>query len=148
MNRPFFKILVFSLALSIVGCKKEEQYSEIPEIEFVSLTPSSTSEFSQNIVLKLTYQDGDGDIGHQDPDVYSLYVKDDRLPEADEYHIKPLTPPNQNLQIEGELTVRLSGIFILGNDSTESTKFKVKLKDRAGNWSNEIETTSIRVSKK
>jgi hypothetical protein len=147
MNKSTFKLLVIALSLTIVGCKKEEKYSEIPEIEFVSLTPSSTTEFSQNIVLKLTYKDGDGDIGNEDPDVYSLYVKDARLPRADEYHIQPLTPPDQALQIEGELTVRLSGIFVLGNDSTETTKFTVKLKDRAGNWSNEVVTSSIRVSK-
>lgn len=147
MNKLHYISLLFGITLVFTSCKKEEKYSEIPEIEFVSLTPSSTSEFSQNIVLKLTYKDGDGDIGNEDPDIYSLYVKDSRLPRADEYHVKPLTPPDQNLQIEGELTIRLSGIFILGSDSTESTKFTVKLKDRAGNWSNEVVTSSIKVSK-
>ena len=147
MNKIPLKLILFLLSLSIFGCKKDEKYSEIPEIEFVSLTPNSTTEFSQNIVLKLTYKDGDGDIGHEDPDVYALFVKDSRLPQADEYHVKPLTPPEQTLQIEGELTVRLSSIFVLGSDSTESTKYKVKLRDRAGNWSNEIETSSIQVSK-
>ncbi|MEN8787759.1 MAG: hypothetical protein ABF264_03435 [Flavobacteriales bacterium] len=147
MNKILLKLILFLLSLSIFGCKKDEKYSEIPEIEFVSLTPNSTTEFSQNIVLKLTYKDGDGDIGHEDPDVYALFVKDSRLPQADEYHVKPLTPPEQTLQIEGELTVRLSSIFVLGSDSTESTKYRVKLRDRAGNWSNEIETSSIQVSK-
>ena len=147
MNKIPQKLILFLLSLSIFGCKKDEKYSEIPEIEFVSLTPNSTTEFSQNIVLKLTYKDGDGDIGHEDPDVYALFVKDSRLPKADEYHVKPLTPPEQTLQIEGELTVRLSSIFVLGSDSTESTKYRVKLRDRAGNWSNEIETSSIQVSK-
>lgn len=147
MNKILLKLILFLLSLSIFGCKKDEKYSEIPEIEFVSLTPNSTTEFSQNIVLKLTYKDGDGDIGHEDPDVYALFVKDSRLPQADEYHVKPLTPPGQTLQIEGELTVRLSSIFVLGSDSTESTKYRVKLRDRAGNWSNEIETSSIQVSK-
>jgi len=147
MNKIPLKLILFLLSLSIFGCKKDEKYSEIPEIEFVSLTPNSTTEFSQNIVLKLTYKDGDGDIGHEDPDVYALFVKDSRLPKADEYHVKPLTPPEQTLQIEGELTVRLSSIFVLGSDSTESTKYRVKLRDRAGNWSNEIETSSIQVSK-
>ncbi len=147
MNKIPLKLILFLLSLSIFGCKKDEKYSEIPEIEFVSLTPNSTTEFSQNIVLKLTYKDGDGDIGHEDPDVYALFVKDSRLPQADEYHVKPLTPPEQTLQIEGELTVRLSSIFVLGSDSTESTKYRVKLRDRAGNWSNEIETSSIQVSK-
>jgi hypothetical protein len=147
MNKLHYISFLLGIFLVFTNCKKEEKYSEIPEIEFVSLTPSSTTEFSQNIVLKLTYKDGDGDIGNEDPDIYSLYVKDSRLPRADEYHVKPLTPPDQNLQIEGELTVRLSGIFILGSDSTESTIFTVKLKDRAGNWSNEVVTSSIKVSK-
>ncbi len=134
--------------LVLFSCKKDdENYSEIPEIEFVSLSPSTTSEFSQDIKLVISYKDGDGDIGTDDPDEYTLLIHDSRLPAADEYHIQPLTPPNSTIQIEGNLKINLAGLFVLGTDSTETTTFSVKLKDRAGNWSNSVTTSSIAVKK-
>lgn len=131
----------------VFACKKEEKYSNTPAIEFVSLSPSSTTEFSRNIKLVISYKDGDGDIGTDDPDAYTLLIKDARLPNADEFHIQPLTPPGSAIQIEGELNISLPGLFVLGTDSTETTSFNVKLKDRAGNWSNEVSTSSITVTK-
>jgi len=140
-------IVSFFTFLLLSNCKKDEKYSTTPEIEFVSLTPSTTPEFSKNVTLVIKYKDGDGDIGTEDPDIYSLFVKDSRLPNADEYHIQPLSPPESSIQIEGELTMKIAGLFVLGSDSTEKATFKVKLKDRAGNISNEITTTSIKITK-
>ena len=141
------KLLAIFCIVFLFSCKKDEPYSTTPEIEFISLTPSSTPEFSQNVTLKISYKDGDGDIGYEDPDAYSLFIKDARLPQADEYHVQPLTPPDQAIQIEGELSINLAGLFVLGSDSTESTKFTVKLRDRAGNWSNEVVTSNITIKK-
>lgn len=140
-------LTLFALLL-LIGCKKEdEKYSNVPEIEFVSLSPSTTSEFSQNVRLVIKYKDGDGDIGTEDPDSYSLFVKDKRLPRADEYHIQPLAPPESSIQIEGELSIQLAGLFVIGANTSESTSFTVKLKDRAGNFSNEISTSNITITK-
>lgn len=143
------KLIIFSLSLLVLfSCKKEDEaYSETPEIEFVSLTPKTTSEFSQDIKLVISYKDGDGDIGTDDPDEYTLLIHDSRLPAADEYHIQPLTPPDQSIQIEGDLKINMAGLFVLGSDTTESTSFTVKLRDRAGNWSNTITTSTITVNK-
>lgn len=143
------KLLIVSLfTILLFSCSKDDEgFSDVPEIEFVSLSPSSTSEFSQDIKLVISYKDGDGDIGTEDPDLYSLQIKDARLPQADEYHVQPLTPPNANIQIEGNLEINLAGLFVLGTGNSESTTFTVKLKDRAGNWSNEVTTSSIAVTK-
>ena len=143
------KLILISLSIILLfSCKKDDEaYSDIPEIEFISLTPSSTSEFSSNIKLIISYKDGDGDIGTDDPDEYTLLIHDSRLPDADEHHIQPLTPPSSKIQIEGELQINLAGLFVSGSDSTETTSFTVKLKDRAGNWSNEVTTSSITVNK-
>ena len=62
----------------------------------------------------ISYKDGDGDIGTEDPDEYTLLIHDSRLPAADEYHIQPLTPPSSKIQIEGELQINLAGLFVLG----------------------------------
>lgn len=140
-------LLITILATLPFSCKKDEPYSTTPEIEFVSLTPSSTGEFSSDVKLVISYKDGDGDIGTEDPDSYSLFIKDARLPRADEYHVQPLSPPGSSIQIEGDLNINIPGLFVLGTDSTEKTTFTVKLKDRAGNMSNEITTTTITINK-
>ena len=143
------KLIIYTFTIILLfSCKKEEEaYSDTPEIEFISISPSTNPEFSQNIKLVISYKDGDGDIGTEDPDEYTLLIHDSRLPAADEYHIQPLTPPNSSIQIEGELNINLAGLFVLGTGTSESTTFTVKLKDRAGNWSNLITTSSIQVSK-
>jgi len=145
MNRL---ILITLSIIFLFSCKKDDEvYSDTPEIEFVSLTPSATSEFSQDIKLIISFKDGDGDLGTEDPDEYTLLIHDSRLPAADEYHIQPLTPPNSSIQIEGELKINLAGLFVLGTDTSETTTFSIKIRDRAGNWSNEVISSSITVNK-
>ena len=145
MNR----LILISLSIILLfSCKKDDEtYSDVPAIEFISLTPSSTTEFSQGIKLIISYKDGDGDIGTEDPDEYTLLIHDSRLPAADEYHIQPLTPPSSKFQIEGELQINLAGLFVLGTGTSETTTFTIKMRDRAGNWSNELISSSITVNK-
>lgn len=144
------KSLYYILALftfTILSCKKKEPLPETPVIGFISMTPSSTVEFQNQVVIRICYQDGNGDLGTDDPDATSIYVKDKRLPAADEYHLQPLTPPDNNLQIQGELDIVLTGLFVIDTVSSETTTFKIKLKDRAGNFSNEIETPNLTITK-
>ncbi len=130
------------------SCKKEEKISEVPAIEFISISPKSSVEFQNQVVIRICYVDGDGDLGSTDPDVYSVFVKDKRLPAADEYHLQPLTPPDQSLQIQGELDIVLTGLFVIDTaNNSESTNFTVEIKDRAGNTSNSIETSNITIRK-
>ena len=59
MKYLFYTILSTLIFLS---CKKEEKYSEIPEIEYLSMTPSSTIDFQDRVYITISYQDGDCDI--------------------------------------------------------------------------------------
>ena len=76
-----------------------------PEIEIVSASPTQVDEFAEGVVLRFSYKDGDGDLGEADPDAYTLWVKDSRLNAADGYHIPPLSPPDTEVPIQGELEV-------------------------------------------
>ncbi len=94
------------------------------------------------------YTDKNGDLGDVDPDERSLYVKDSRLPNPDMYHVKPLAPiSDKNIPIEGDLTVKLNSLFILGTGTTELTTLVIKMKDRAGNWTNELTSPQITIHK-
>jgi hypothetical protein len=101
--------------------------------------------FQNSLQITLDYIDENGDIGYQDPDAYSLRVKDSRLEEFDWYHIPPLTPEMEELNISGSFTVELNSLFLLGNASQETTTFTLQLKDRSGNWSNQITSPAVMI---
>ena len=141
----YISLLVIFVVLTFACKKKEEQLSPEPEIELISVTPTEMVQFESGVTVILKYKDNNGDLGFEDPDELSLSAKDSRLEVADWYHIPPLSPPDHELKIEGELKVELKKLFLLGNGSQEITTFTIKIKDREGNWSNEIITPAITV---
>lgn len=137
------KLHIFILfCIGFTACKKDEP-SKIPVIEFVSISHTEVEEFSNQIEVQIKYSDYDGDLGTVDADDLTLKVKDARLSEFDWYHIPPLTPDLQELQIEGTFTVELNPLFLLGNGDQETTEFSIQLRDRADNWSNQILTPTV-----
>jgi hypothetical protein len=135
----------------LFACSKDEEESEElsrdPSISFVSLDPTEVENFNNSITLTIRYKDNNGDLGYEDPDVNSLYVKDARLDTADFYHVPPLAPVGKSLIIEGQLQIVLNSMFILGNGDQELAALSVKIQDRAGNWSNLITTPTITINR-
>ncbi len=124
------------------GCKKEEP-SPFPEIEFVNISATELEQFNNQIQVTISYKDINGDLGTVDADELTLRVKDARLNEFDWYHVPPLTPNLEELEIEGTFDINLNPLFLLGNGTEESTEFTIQLKDRAENWSNQILTPTV-----
>ncbi len=59
------KILLAVSVLIVAGCKKPEQFSNIPAITFKSVTTQKDgSGFDLNARLVVSFTDGDGDIGY------------------------------------------------------------------------------------
>ncbi|MBA3706391.1 MAG: hypothetical protein H0W84_11005, partial [Bacteroidetes bacterium] len=112
---------------------------------FVSAAPFSVTQFKDSVEVVISYKDSNGDIGDESADEFSLQVKDSRLANPDYYHIQPLTPDKKELKIEGTLKVRINTMFLLGSGTSETTILTIKLKDRAGHWSNAIETPVITI---
>ncbi len=140
-----------STLLFFSSCKKKKEEpppDPVPVIELVSVTPTNVIQFKDSIIVKFRYKDNNGDLGEYSPEDHPLHVKDARLSNPDTYHVKPLAPPSEkNIPIEGELTIKLNSMFLLGTGNTEVTNLKIKLRDRAGNWSNEITTPQITINK-
>jgi hypothetical protein len=102
-------------------------------------------EFTDTVLISFNYYDFNGDLGHPDPNITSLSVKDSRLQDADLYHVIPLSPEGSNVPIQGRMTVQLNNLFILGNDTVEDLMFEVLMQDQKGNWSNLLESDTISV---
>lgn len=143
MKQVFSYTFIFLLVL--FSCKKDKPLPPEPTIELLSVSPMNVEQFKDSVEVVIKYIDNNGDLGDTSPDVYSLQVKDSRLANADLYHIAPLAPLDVELKIEGLLKIRLNTLFLLGNGSEEFSTLTIKLKDRAGNWSNEIATSAIAV---
>ncbi len=138
-------VLVISTSL-FAACEKisDEPYFETtPKIELLELLPDTIHQFDDQLKIRLAYEDGDGDLGSTDADVNSLFVKDERLEEMDEYYVGPLAPPGSSISIHGELDIQLGTFFLLGNAAFETTRLRIYMVDRAGNQSNVIETDKI-----
>jgi hypothetical protein len=141
--KPAF-LPVFILAI-LFSCKKDKKLPPEPTIELVNVSPMNVLQFKDSVEVTIKYKDNNGDLGDVSPDTYSVMVKDSRLTKPDWYHIPPLAPTDVELKIEGQIKIRLNTLFLLGNGSEEFSTLTIKLKDRAGNWSNEIATSAIAI---
>ncbi|MCB9170291.1 MAG: hypothetical protein H6597_05580 [Flavobacteriales bacterium] len=131
------------LALCSLGCRKDEVMSSTPEIALVDLSPTLVAAFGDPVHLKLSYKDGNGDLGTEDPDDRTLEIKDSRLSAPDTYHVQPLAPLDSEVPIQGELDVQLDPLFLIGNGDQESVTFSIRIRDREGNWSNTVVSPTV-----
>lgn len=132
------------MLLGLMACDSDEG-SDLPEISDLTITPSMVQEFADSVLISFDYADRNGDLGHPDPNVAMLIVKDSRLEFADQYHVQPLAPMGVQVQMQGRLTVKLNNLFVLGNSSLEKLQFTVQMRDRAGNWSNLLISDTVMV---
>jgi hypothetical protein len=159
--------VVFStLLLFVFSCKKQETYPDTPEIafeDFVLLFNPASGNIERG-VLKISFKDGDGDIGlHPDetepPYDYNLFLKYFEIQNGDTNHVVIIDPvsgdtANFNARIP-VLTPRGSVKAIKGTiedtifvynplSSFDTIMFEVYLVDRALNKSNVIQTPLIK----
>ena len=140
------KILFISLLVFIVSsCKKEDD--SLFNISLLSTSPISLQEFQENVIVEIEFEHSEGFMGFYDPDYLSLEVKDSRLTNADYYHLIPLNPPDNELEIKGIIQLEIDAPFILGSGNLETLSFTMRIQDREGEWSNDISTPLISVSR-
>lgn len=147
---PF--VMIFAMALTF-SCKKDDPdppdpyipTSDTPSIALVDVAPLTVTQFVDSIVFTISYIDGDGDLGFDNADSLSLELTDNRVPLTEKFHIPPLSPVNTNIVIKGELIVILDHTSLIDTLGSETTTYTIKLRDRAGNWSNSVTTGIITI---
>lgn len=141
-------MLYFLLGLGGMACETvsdDPVFNLSPSIELVELSADTLVQFQDQLSVRISYEDGDGDIGNEDPDVNTIFVKDARLETSEPYYVAPIAPVGSNVSITGTLNLMLSKTFVLGNADQETTTFDIYLIDQAGNQSNTIQTTPITI---
>ena len=135
-------VLIFS------SCKKDEYgLSVVPELTFESISPTSIEEFGGPITFNISYQDGDGDLGENDPNVKNLFLQDQRNGITYEYRIQELAPQGADIAIIGTIDIVLNTTSITDGSNEQEATFDIYAIDRAGNSSNTITSTPLTIYK-
>ena len=140
------KILFILLSILLISsCEKEDDSFFC--LSLLSTSPTSIQEFQENIIVEIEFEHSKGFMGFYDPDYLSLEVKDSRLVNADYYHLIPLNPPDNELEIKGIVKLEIDAPFLLGSGNLETLFFTIRIQDREEEWSNEVSTPLISVSR-
>tara|TARA_B100000795_G_C22701766_1_gene399930 strand:- start:269 stop:697 length:429 start_codon:yes stop_codon:yes gene_type:complete len=137
------RIYLFAVVL-LFSCGKEQMLSFTSEIEFKSISPITAQEYSDDIIITISYSDGDGDLGENNPNIYNLFVEDNRNSIIYQFRI-PQLAPNNSIAIEGDLNITINGSGITNESSSQQLTYSIFVKDRAGNKSNTITTSAITI---
>jgi hypothetical protein len=130
----------------LAACKKDAPvHSPVPAISFVSIYPSSVKEYKEHLVFTISYEDGDGDLGENNPDVTNLFLIDNRINVAYLFRIPQLSPAS--VIIKGQLDIVLKNTGITNGSNQQTATYSIYVKDRAGNKSNEIISTPVTINK-
>lgn len=133
----------------VSSCKKKDKTESTvtPQLTFVSISPSTAVEYTNSITIAFSYDDLDGDLGQNDPNVTNLFITDSRNNVIYNYRISQLAPDNSTIHIKGNLDAIIKNTAITDGSSSQQVTYSLYVKDRAGNTSNTITTTAITVTK-
>ena len=140
--RAIAYILIVTL---LFACKKDDDLSIGPTIEFQSISPSIAQEYIDDIIIAISYADEDGDLGENSPDIDNLFVEDSRNGIVYHYRIPQLAPNGNEIAIEGNFNITINGSGITNSSNSQQVNYAIYVKDRAGNKSNTITTSNITI---
>ncbi|MEO8149151.1 MAG: hypothetical protein ABI723_16010 [Bacteroidia bacterium] len=140
--------IIIIVCMIFSSCKKDKpEVSSTPEISFISATPGTVIEYQDSLVLKISYKDGDGDLGENNPDVKNLFVTDNRIGITYPFRIQQLAPTGSTISIEGELNAVINNLAITDAGNSQTATFTIYVKDRAGNQSNSVTSSDVTIIK-
>jgi len=148
-NRIIYNSCWVAIFLLMLSCGKDQDLviSEVPFIEFNSITPISVQEFDGPITFNIKYQDGDGDLGENNPNVKNLFLKDNRNGIIYDYRLQQLAPDDVQIPITGTFDIILNNTAITDGSDTQNATFDIYVVDRSGHKSNTITSTTLSVYK-
>ena len=160
-NKKYIYFLLILGFIQIYSCINAPDYSDTPEIAFIGFSNLSMDQAplnSDTTVLRISFTDGDGDIGFDiDTAGENIFIIDNRTNHVyDRFRAPAIPPQGANNGVSGEINMVLLNTCCIfpAQDSipncesplqypTNQLTFTVYIQDRAGNKSNEIVTPAI-----
>jgi hypothetical protein len=165
MKKIKYLLLIFIVISFLGSCKKIEQLSAVPHIDFVNFTIFDTTDILGNISkggrLRFHFEDGDGDVGlnspgSSQPDSTNLFVTLYRIkggaripaPQNDpifpsSYRIPYMERLGRDKILKGTISVTFLYLFY---SAADTVSYDFYITDRALNQSNVASTTDIVLS--
>lgn len=165
MKKISYLLFVIILIFFTYSCRKIEQLSAVPHIEYTNFTIFDTTDIlgnnSKGGRLRFSFEDGDGDLGLNSPVnnqsdstnlFFTLYRKIDGVmqPVADNDPLKPspyripyMEQLGQNKILKGTISVTFLYLF---SSPSDTVSYDFYIKDRAQNVSNVVSTNEIVLS--
>lgn len=140
-------LLVFAAVAAVfTACNITEEISDIPEISFESVAPSTVTEYQDSLVFNISYRDGNGDLGENNTDNDNLFIQDSRNSVTYGFRIQQLAPNDADIAIQGNLSITLPNTAIVNDGASETVSYTIWIVDRAGNESNKVTSSSVTVN--
>ena len=145
------RILILVLGLVLVfatsSCVEDYPFDGKPNINLLQSGPDTVHEFTDSIYFKISYEDGDGDLGENNTDDQNLFVTDNRNGIQYKYRIRELVPGNTNVPVQGTLVFSINNTFIIGTGNSEQVTYNIHVIDRGNHESNTLTTKPITILK-
>ena len=150
-----YQILLTSLALCATqACQKPPIYDNVPQITFNGFSRDTIQQNEQAVTFFIGFTDGDGDIGSNGAE-HNLILIDERREDTTFYRMPPIPRRGVAGGISGEIEVNLAQICCIHPDfpiictpienTYDAVIYRIRIRDNANNWSNEIKTQALMV---
>lgn len=156
----------FILLAGALACSTPPEYPFEPIITYeglnrVSIPQSSgTQSDLDTLIIRMGFTDGDGDLG--DKDSINIFLTDSRDGFEHVFKINEIPELGSGRSISGEIAIKLTNnsstkyfcctfpntrvTCIPSTEYPEDTmSYSIRIRDRAGNWSNTIRTETFRI---
>ena len=157
--KGFGFIVLILIAIQWLGCTSNPGFDEVPSIQFLSFSKDTMEQGSLNtdsVFLKLTFEDGDGNIGTGASGITeNIIITDNRNGDIFErFKIPDIEDVGAQNGIEGTITLKLFTTCCTFPDLTppcanppqypsNEINFDIYMVDDAGNQSNIITTSTL-----
>lgn len=146
MTKPtLYGLLAITVIFVLTACNRPTIVESKPILRFVQISLDTVHANEDTLTLWLEYEDAEGDLGEESPEVRTLSLKDSRLPNPDYYHVQPLAPIGSTVWIKGTLAVHIPRLFLMSVAQTEEVIFTARIQDRAGNWSDYTQSPAVTI---
>ncbi len=157
-------LLLSALAFGLFNCVQPPDYPNEPEISYIGFNKLSIAQGNQDappdtLILMFSFTDGDGDLGN-DTDSIDIFYTDSRDGFRGLRRLPVIPDQGTGNGISGEVTLKFPNkpfniccTYPDGatacqpnpNFATDTFSYTLQIRDRAGNFSNEIQTETVTI---
>lgn len=134
---------VAALVLTTACTKDETDIKPEPHIDLLEVNPTNIVEYQDSLLFRISYRDGDGDLGENRAGVNNLFLVDKRVNATYAYRIPEIVPDGNSAPIKGSFTFSLRSVARTDSLPEQTCIYEIYVIDRAGRQSNTVATPPI-----